>query len=64
MAQPFIQGSYVDLPGLDLMTIFDPSNGEEVDTVPAADADAVDQAVRSASEAFPAWRATPAAKRG
>src|SRR5215217_5955386 len=64
MAQPFIHGSYVDFPGLDLTTIFDPSNGEEVDTVPAADADAVDRAVQSASEAFPAWRDTPAAKRG
>ena len=64
MAQPFIQGSYVDLPGLDLMTIVDPSDGSVVDTVPAADADAVDRAARSASEAFPAWRDTPAAKRG
>src|SRR5215204_3385826 len=64
MARPFIRGSYVDLPGLDLMTIFDPSNGEEVDTVPAAGAEAVDHAVRSASEALPAWRETPAAKRG
>ena len=64
MARPFIHGSYVDLPGLGRMSIIDPSNGEEVDTVPAAGAAEVDRAVRSASEAFPDWRDTPAAKRG
>jgi len=64
MAQAFIHGDYIDLPGLDMMTIVDPSNGEEVDTVPASGADEVDRAVGSAYESFPAWRDTPAAKRG
>src|SRR5215211_5114887 len=64
MAQAFIHGGYIDLPGLDMMTIVDPSNGEEVDTVPASGADEVDRAVGSAYESFPAWRDTPAAKRG
>ncbi|QIN80751.1 aldehyde dehydrogenase family protein [Rubrobacter marinus] len=42
----------------------DPAIGEEVGSVPAGGAGEVDQAVRSAYEAFPAWRDTPAAKRG
>src|SRR5215212_7333496 len=64
MAQAFIHGGYTEVSGLDLMSIIDPANGEEVDTVPASGAGEVDQAVRSAYEAFPAWRDTPAAKRG
>src|SRR5215211_2604295 len=64
MAQAFIHGGYIDLPGLDRMSIVDPSNGEEVDTVPASGADEVDRAVGSAYESFPTWRDTPAAKRG
>src|SRR5215208_5266459 len=64
MAEPFINGGYAEFSGLDRMTIVDPSNGEEVDSVPASGAAEVDQAVQSASAAFPAWRDTPAAKRG
>jgi acyl-CoA reductase-like NAD-dependent aldehyde dehydrogenase len=64
MPQAFIHGGYTDLPGLDRMSIVDPSNGEEVDTVPASGAAEVDRAISSAYESFPAWRDTPAAKRG
>jgi acyl-CoA reductase-like NAD-dependent aldehyde dehydrogenase len=64
MAQAFIHGCYTDLPGLDRMSIVDPSSGEEVDTVPSSGEGEVDQAVRSAYEALPTWRGTPAAKRG
>jgi acyl-CoA reductase-like NAD-dependent aldehyde dehydrogenase len=64
MAEPFIAGSYAEFSRLERMPVIDPSSGEEVDTVPASGADEVDQAVRSAYEAFPAWRDTPAAKRG
>src|SRR5919107_3926355 len=64
MAQAFIHGGYTDFPGLDRMSIVDPSSGEEVDTVPSSGEAEVDQAVRSACEAFPDWRDTPAAKRG
>lgn len=64
MAAPFINGNYAEFSGLDRMPVVDPANGEEVDTVPAGGASEVDQAVRSAHEAFPAWRDTPAAKRG
>jgi acyl-CoA reductase-like NAD-dependent aldehyde dehydrogenase len=64
MAEPFIDGDYAEFSGLDRMPVVDPSNGEEVDTVPASGPDEVDQAVRSAYQAFPRWRDTPAAKRG
>ncbi|HEX2728128.1 MAG TPA: aldehyde dehydrogenase family protein [Rubrobacteraceae bacterium] len=64
MANPFINGSYAEFSQLDRMPVVDPATGEEVDTVPAGGATEVDQAVRSAYEAFPAWRDTPAAKRG
>jgi acyl-CoA reductase-like NAD-dependent aldehyde dehydrogenase len=64
MAQAFIHGGYTDLSGVERMSIIDPSNGEEVDTVPASGAADVDRAVDSAYDAFPAWRDIPAAKRG
>src|SRR5215212_6899021 len=64
MAEPFIAGSYAEFSHLERIPIVDPSNAEEVDTVPASGAGEVDQAVRSAYEALPAWRDTPAAKRG
>ncbi|MDP9488441.1 MAG: aldehyde dehydrogenase family protein, partial [Actinomycetota bacterium] len=64
MAEPFIDGAYVEFPRLERMTIVDPSNGEDVDSAPLAGAAEVDQAVQSAYAAFPGWRDTPAAKRG
>ena len=64
MAEPFINGSYAEFPWLDRMSIVDPADGSEVDNVPVSGAAEVDVAVRSAYEAFPAWRATSAAKRG
>jgi len=64
MAQAFIHGGYTDPSGVELMSIIDPSNGEEVDTVPASGTVEVDRAVGSAYDAFQAWRDIPAAKRG
>ncbi len=64
MAEPFINGSYAEFSQLDRMPIVDPANGNEVDTIPLCEAGEVNQAVKSAYEAFPAWRDTPAAKRG
>ncbi len=64
MAEVFINGEHVELSRLDRMTIVDPANGEEVGSVPASGAAEVDQAVRGAYDAFPAWRDTPASKRG
>lgn len=64
MAEPFIDGGYTEFSGLDRMAIVDPSTGEEIGSVPAGGAAEVDQAVQSAYATFPAWRDTPAAKRG
>ena len=44
-------------------TVFNPSLGEPIATVPFAGPTDVDQAVRSAHEAFPAWAATPPSER-
>ena len=64
MAEPFIDGGYVEFSGLDRMAIIDPSDDEEVGSAPASGSAEVDHAVQSARAAFPAWRDTPAAKRG
>ncbi len=64
MAEPFINGSYAEFSRLDRMPVVDPADSSEVDNVPASGAAEVDEAVRSAYDAFPAWRDTPAAKRG
>ena len=64
MAEPFINGRYAEFSRLDRMPVVDPADGSEVDNVPASGAAEVDEAVRSAYEVFPAWRNTPAAKRG
>lgn len=64
MAEPFINGGHTEFPQLGQMRIVNPSNGDEIDVVPAGGEAEVDQAVRSAYEAFAKWRDTPAAKRG
>jgi malonate-semialdehyde dehydrogenase (acetylating)/methylmalonate-semialdehyde dehydrogenase len=43
--------------------VFDPATGRASATLRYADAATVDAALRAASDAFPAWRATPAVKR-
>src|SRR5574341_347098 len=44
--------------------VYNPANGEIVDTAPKGDARDVDRAVDAAERAFPKWWATPGAKRG
>ncbi len=64
MAEVFINGEYVSYPQLERLPITNPANGEEVDTAPLAGPAEMDEAVQSAYAAFPAWRDTPASKRG
>lgn len=64
MAEVFINGEYVNYPQLERLSITNPANGEEVDTAPLAGPAEIDEAVQSAYTAFPAWRDTPASKRG
>ena len=54
MEEPFIDGGYAQFSGLDRMAIVDPSNGEEIDSVPANGAAEVGQAVQGAYAAYPA----------
>ena len=64
MAEPFIGGAYVEFPKRERLRIANPATGDVVDTVPRVGPDEVDAAVQAAYKAFPAWRETPAAKRG
>ncbi|RTH04992.1 NAD-dependent succinate-semialdehyde dehydrogenase [Thermus scotoductus] len=60
----FIGGKETAFPELERFPVINPATGERVDTVPLATEREVDLAVRAAHEAFPAWWATPAARRG
>src|SRR5438132_8218480 len=58
----YVGGKFVDndLPQLD---VFDPSSGDVISRVPLSAAREVDQAVRVAQAALPAWSATPIKER-
>lgn len=64
MAEMFIGGSYVAFPNAERLRIVNPATGEIVDTVPRGREDVADVAVQAAYKAFPAWRDTPAGRRG
>jgi acyl-CoA reductase-like NAD-dependent aldehyde dehydrogenase len=64
VAEMFIGGKSVEFDGLERIEIRDPARQRLVGDAPVADADAVDRAVRTATEAFATWRRVPAAKRG
>jgi malonate-semialdehyde dehydrogenase (acetylating)/methylmalonate-semialdehyde dehydrogenase len=59
----FIQGQSVSGESNRFGNVFNPATGGIESQVPLATAQEVDAAVRSASEAFPAWAATPPAQR-
>jgi acyl-CoA reductase-like NAD-dependent aldehyde dehydrogenase len=64
VAEMFIGGEPVDLPGLERRTITDPASGTPVDTVPVGTPAEVDRAVQAANAAFLPWWETSAARRG
>ena len=64
MAEMFIGGEPVELPGLERRTIANPATGEPVDTVPAGTPAEIDRAVQAAHAAFIPWWETSAARRG
>lgn len=64
MAEAFIGGGYREFPRAERLAITNPASGETVDTVPRLGPAEVDAAVRAAADAFPAWRETPAGRRG
>ena len=60
--QHLINGEFVSDTGR-TANVFNPSTGEAIHKVPLASRATVQQAIDAAKAAFPAWRATPAAKR-
>jgi malonate-semialdehyde dehydrogenase (acetylating)/methylmalonate-semialdehyde dehydrogenase len=61
---PFwIDGAHATANSPRVGTVMNPSTGEQIRSVPMADACDVDRAVRSARAAFPAWRATTPVRR-
>ncbi len=59
----FIGGEWVAASGNDALDVMDPGTHEVLGQVPLSTVADVDAAVAAAREAFPAWRATPAAER-
>ncbi|MGH3089759.1 MAG: aldehyde dehydrogenase family protein, partial [Rubrobacteraceae bacterium] len=60
----FIGGEFVNYSKLERTDISSPADGAEVDSVPQAGPDEVDEAVKAAHEAFKEWSEVPAGKRG
>ena len=59
----FVGGAWREGQGLETSLVYNPSFGTVIAEVPHADRSVVDEAVSSASEAFPAWAETPAVDR-
>jgi malonate-semialdehyde dehydrogenase (acetylating) / methylmalonate-semialdehyde dehydrogenase len=59
----FIGGEWVASSGTDALPIRDPGTGDVLGHTPLSTRADVDEAVRAAAAAFPAWRATPAVER-
>ncbi|MBI5029599.1 MAG: aldehyde dehydrogenase [Chloroflexi bacterium] len=64
MAKMIINGEPIDSLTKEEYPVYNPANGDIVDTAPKGDARDVDCAVDAADRAFPKWWATPGAKRG
>ena len=64
MAKMFINGESVPAESKEEYPVFNPANGQIVDTAPRGNAQDVERAVDAARRAFPKWWATPGAKRG
>jgi malonate-semialdehyde dehydrogenase (acetylating)/methylmalonate-semialdehyde dehydrogenase len=59
----YIGGRWVEADGVETLAVTNPASGEALAQVPLSSATQVDEAVRAAREAFPAWRATPPLER-
>ena len=64
MAKMIIGGELVAAESNEESPVYNPANGEIVDTAPKGSARDVERAVDAADRAFPKWWATPGAKRG
>lgn len=59
----FIGGDLTSTNASHFTPVYNPSRGEVIAEAPDSDAKSVDQAVRAAREAFPAWADTPVVER-
>ncbi len=59
----YLNGQWVDPPNAGWLDVENPSTGEVIAQVPLSTAEAVDQAIESAAEAFTGWSRTPVARR-
>ena len=59
----FIGGDWTNVSGVATTPVHNPSVGEIIAETPLCGADVVDQAVRAAADAFPAWMETPPVER-
>jgi acyl-CoA reductase-like NAD-dependent aldehyde dehydrogenase len=57
--QDFVDGSWVDSSGRDLIAVVNPVTEEPIATVPRGSTEDVDRAVRAAVRAFPSWSQSP-----
>ncbi len=64
MATHFIAGEFVKPHGTATRDIINPATGAVVDSTPRGTVDDANDAVQAASDAFPGWWDTPAARRG
>ncbi len=64
MAKMLINGELVAAESKEEYPVYNPANGEGIDTAPKGDARDVERAVQAAERAFPKWWATPGSKRG
>ena len=61
--KPFIGGEFVESAANKYMDVYDPSVGEVIAQAPCCTGTEVADAIAAAKAAFPAWAATPCAKR-
>lgn len=61
--QNFINGQFVNSAGTRSLEVISPLNGELLSTVPMSTSTDLDQAVKAAKAAFPAWSKTPIKER-
>lgn len=60
----YIGGRWIPASSGESFQSVNPANGEVIGTVPRSGPEDVEAAVKAAAEAFPAWRAVPAPRRG
>jgi malonate-semialdehyde dehydrogenase (acetylating)/methylmalonate-semialdehyde dehydrogenase len=59
----YVGGKWMDSRSTEFLPVMNPSVGEQIAEVPLSAAQDVDEAVRSAHQAFPAWSSTPIKER-